>query len=143
VKLFTKWRARNAVPVALAVLVGILSVGAKGTPQSESRPEVSGTVTYREKMLLPKVADVKILVFEIDDQKERRTIVERLIPTEGRQVPIPFKVFLPPSINREHDYSVGAEILIGGKVWFSTTKMTLVLTHGNPSEVHIVLSRAS
>jgi putative lipoprotein len=144
VKLFTTCRNKwNAVPIAFAVLAGILSAGAKGKPQSESRPEVSGTVTYREKMLLPKVADVKILVFELDGQKEPKTIVERLIPTEGRQVPIPFKVLLPQSVNREHDYSLGAEILIGGKLWFSTTKMTLVLTHGNPSEVHMVLSRAS
>ena len=142
-KLFTKWRKWNAVFIALAVFAGILSAGAKGTPQSESRPEVSGTVTYREKMLLPTVADVKIVVLEIDGQKEPKTIVERLIPTQGRQVPIPFKVFLPQSANSEHDFSVGAEILIDGKVWFRATKMTLVLTHGNPKEVHMVLSRAS
>lgn len=142
-KLFTKWRKWSAGSIALAVLAGILSAGAKGTPQSESRPEVSGTVTYREKMLLPTVADVKILVFEIDDQREPKTIVERLIPTQGRQVPIPFKVLLPQSVNREHDYSVGAEILIDGKVWFRTTKMTFVLTHGYPNDVHMVLSRAS
>ena len=142
-KLFTKWRKWSAGSIALAVLAGILSAGAKRTPQSESRPEVSGTVTYREKMLLPTVADVKILVFEIDGQSEPKTIVERLIPTEGRQVPIPFKVLLPQSANSEHDFSVGAEILIDGKVWFRTTKMTLVLTHGNPKEVHMVLSRAS
>jgi putative lipoprotein len=143
VKLFTKWCKWNSVVIALAVLGEILSAGAKGTLQSESRPAVSGTVTYREKMLLPTVADVKLLVFEIDGQREPKTIVERLIPTQGRQVPIPFKVLLPQSVNSKHDYSVGAEILIDGKVWFRATKMTLVLTHGNPNEVHMVLSRAS
>lgn len=86
---------------------------------------------------------MKLLVFESSDEREIRKIVECLIPTEGRQVPISFNVFLPESINSHHYYSVGAEILIGGKVWFRTTKVTLVLTHGNPSEVHLVLSRAS
>lgn len=100
-------------------------------------------MTYREKMLLPRAADVKLRVFESSDEKELTTIVERLIPTEGRQVPISFSVLLPQSINSDHYYSVGAEILIGGKVWFRTTNVTLVLTHGNPSEVHLVLTRAS
>ncbi len=73
-------------------------------------------MTYREKMLLPRAADVKLRVFESSDEKELTTIVERLIPTEGRQVPISFSVLLPQSINSDHYSSVGAEILIGGKV---------------------------
>lgn len=84
------------------------------------------------------------MVLDMTDQTEPKVIIERLIPTEGRQVPIPFKVLLAPgSINPEHSYSVKAEILIGRKVWFITKKTTPVLTHGNPYEVQIVLDRSS
>jgi len=125
--------------VACGSLAGIPRAKAEDI-QSKSRSELSGTVTYMERMLLPRVADVRITLLEIADQSEPKVIVEQLIPTEGRQIPIPFKVSLTPgSINPEHSYAVKAEILIAGKVWFVTKKAIPVLTRGNPCEVHIVL----
>jgi len=95
-------------------------------------------------MLLPRVADVRITLLDIAGRTEHKVIVEKLIPTDGRQVPIPFDVPLAPgSINPRHNYSVKAEILIDGKVWFITKRAIPVLTQGNPCEVDIVLDRSS
>lgn len=141
---FKRWRAHSVVPIAFALLAGVLGTNAEDPPQSNSRSELKGTVTYLERMMLPRAADVRIMVLDMTDQTEPKVIIERLIPTEGRQVPIPFKVLLATgSVNPEHSYSVKAEILIGGKVWFITKKTIPVLTHGNPCEVHIVLDRSS
>ena len=129
--------------VACGFLAGIRCAKAEDT-QSKSRSELNGTVTYLERMLLPRVANVRSTLLDVADRTEPKVIMEQLIPTEGRQVPIPFKVPLSPgSINPHHSYSVKAEILIGGKVWFITKKAIPVLTRGNPREVHIVLDRSS
>jgi len=118
---------------------------ARGTGQSKSQLclELNGTVTYLEKMLLPRVADVRIRLLDIADRSDPRVVIEKLIPTDGRQVPIRFKVPLARgSINSSRRYSVKAEILIGGKVWFTTNKEIPVLTGGRPCEVLIVLNRS-
>lgn len=129
--------------VACGFLAGIRCAKAEDT-QSTSPTELNGTVTYLERMLLPRVADVRITLLDIADRTEPKVIMEQLIPTEGRQVPIPFKVPLAPgSIDPHHSYSVKAEILIDGKVWFITKKAIPVLTRGNPCEVQIVLNRSS
>jgi len=83
------------------------------------------------------------MLLDIADRTQPKVIIEELIPTEGRQVPTPFKVPLAPGcIDRRHSYSVKAEILIAGKAWFITKKAIPVLTGGNPCEVDIVLERS-
>jgi putative lipoprotein len=130
--------------VACASLAGGYFARVRGTGPSKSRLEFKGTVTYLERMLLPRVADVRITLLDTADRTEPKVIIEKLIPTEGRQVPIPFKLPLAPgSINPRHRYSVKAAILINGKVWFSTRNPVPVLTGGNPCEVDIVLDRSS
>lgn len=52
---------------------------------------LSGTVSYRERIALPPDA---VLIVEIT-ANDRSMIAEARIPTEGRQVPIPFEIGLP------------------------------------------------
>jgi len=95
-------------------------------------------------MLLPRVANIRITLLDTSDRRKPKVIVEQYIPTEGRQIPILFKVPLAPgSINPRHTYSVKAEILIADRVWFTTKKPIPVLTHDNPWELQIVLGRSS
>jgi putative lipoprotein len=128
------------VRIICILFAAMLCASVAGPQQSDSTLELKGTVTYLERMLLPKAASVRILVLDATDRPEGTLIKEQLIATEGRQIPIPFKVLLPAaSIDPERRYSVKAEILIGGKVWFTTKKAVPVLTHGNPRDVEIVL----
>lgn len=138
--------AQTMLLIPCAWLAGPHFAGARGTGQSNAKlcPELNGTVTYMEKMLLPRVAEVRITLLDIADRKNPKVIIEKLIPTEGRQVPIRFKVPLARgSINPSRGYSVKAEILIGGKVWFVTNEAIPVLTGGSPCAVDIVLNRSS
>jgi putative lipoprotein len=138
------WRSNSVIPVAFAVLAGVLGVSAEDRSRSNSRSELKGTVTYLERMLLPRAANVRIMVMDTTDQTKPTVVIDRLIPTEGRQVPIPFKIFLAKdSVDPKHSYTVRAEILIGGQVWFITKKAIPILTHDNPFNVHMVLDRSS
>ena len=130
--------------VVFDLLVEVVCANVGDMCQSNSRSELKGTVTYQEKMMLPRHADLSITVVDTTDQRESKVIMERVISTEGRQVPIPFEISLPKeSISPERSYSAKAAILISGKVWFITKKLVPVLTRGNPCEVKIVLDRSS
>lgn len=141
---FNRGNGQTMFLVACAFLAGTHFARAGSTGQSQSRSELMGTVTYRERMLLPRVANIRITLLDVADRTEHKVIVEKLIPTYGRQVPIPFEVPLATeSINPHHSYSLKAEILINGKIWFKTKRAIPVLTKGNPCEVDIVLDRSS
>lgn len=103
-----------------------------------------GTVTYRERMALSRSAEVHVALVEVREHKEMAIIAELTISTEGRQVPIPFKLRYPlASIHPDHSYVVRANIVMFGDVWFVTRRPVPVLTQGNPHEVQIVVSRSS
>jgi putative lipoprotein len=116
---------------------------AADTTQANSHSELTGKVTYLERMLLPRAANLRIILFDTDDPANPSVILEKVIPTEGRQIPIPFKVHLARgSINARRSYSVKAELIIGGRLWFTTRKPIPVLTKGNPHNITIVLEHS-
>ena len=141
-RLFATQRAKVMVRIFRVLFAAVLCASSAATQQSDSMLELKGTVTYLERMLLPKTASVRILVLDATDRSEGTLIKEQVIATEGRQIPIPFRVFLPASsIDPDRCYSVKADILIDGKVWFTAKKAIPVLTHGNSRQVEIVLER--
>ena len=95
-------------------------------------------------MALPRSAEVHVALVEVRKHKEQTIIAQQTIATEGRQIPIPFKLSYPvASIHTHHCYVVRAEIVMFGDVWFVTRRPVPVLRQGNSHEVRIVVSRAS
>ena len=69
-----------------------------------------------------------------------KILAEKEIPTEGKQVPIPFELTYSPSdIQRSHHYSVRATIKSGDKLLFTSTTSNPVLINGVPSEIRVVV----
>jgi len=132
------WRARTLACLMLTLLACSLGHAQSGGAQ------VTGSVTYRERMALPAdaVIDVKLLDTTITDVASQ-TVAESLINAEGRQVPVPFTLGYDPSlIVPAHRYSVRAIIRSGdGMLMFSSTQAYPVITHGAPSKVNLVLQR--
>ncbi len=104
--------------------------------------QVTGSVTYRERMALPPdaVIDVQLADVSVADVTSQ-TVADSLINAEGRQVPVPFTLtYDPTQIVPAHHYSVRATIRSGdGMMMFSSTQAYPVLTHGAPSKVNLVL----
>src|SRR5271157_4110915 len=104
--------ARAMFFVGCALLAAIHYTEAKCGAQSRPCSDLSTTVTYRERMLLPRVADIRVDLLDAADHAQPKVVLERTIPTNGRQVPIHFTLPLPASsMDPRHIYYIKAEIL--------------------------------
>jgi putative lipoprotein len=104
--------------------------------------EVSGTVTYRQRMALPPDAVIRVRLADVSRQDAPADVVAEIdVPAAGRQVPVPFRLTFPASrIDPAHTYSVSARILIEGRLSMISTTFNPVLTRGAPDRVEIVVS---
>ena len=113
--------------LALAVSVG--AVHAQGSA-------VTGTVTYRQRSALPPTARVMVQLADVSlADAPAQIISEQTIPTEGKQVPFPYRLeYDPAKIIESHTYAVQARIMDGDKLLFINDTAYLVITRGNPTE---------
>lgn len=118
-------------------------VAAPAAEAPTTTAQLTGTVSYRERMALPNNAIVTVQLLDTSLQDvPATTIAELSVETKGQQVPISFILDYDPSkIDQNHTYSVRATIYVDDVVWYDTTQAYLVLTNGNPSTVDIVLER--
>lgn len=101
------------------------------------RATLTGTVMYVQRIALPPSSVVRVRLEDVSRaDAPSETLAEQTIPTEGRQVPIPFALEYDPSqIESERRYVVRAEIRDGeGALRWTTDTAFPVLTQGAPSE---------
>ena len=133
---------RAALGVGAATLLGACGFG-RGGAGGAFPPEVTGTVTYRERFALPPDAELRVTLYETKGAGATPTFVaEQTIPRPG-QVPVRFRVAFPPSvIDARAGYVLVARIEIGGRIVFVNEQPAPVLTHGNPPLADIIVTRA-
>ena len=104
---------------------------------------MTGTVTYRVRMILPVDALVRVDLVDISRQDAPAlTIGLQEIETGGRQVPIPFEIgYRPAKIDQTHAYAVQARILQGGRLLFTNTIIYKVITNGVVSNIEVVVEQ--
>jgi putative lipoprotein len=104
---------------------------------------VTGTVTYRVRMILPTEALVRVDLVDISRPgAPALTIGLQEIETGGRQVPIPFEiVYRPADIDPMHTYAVQARVLLGGRPLFTNTTTYKVITNGVVSNIEVVVEQ--
>lgn len=102
---------------------------------------VSGTVGYRERIAMPESAILDVQLQDLSrPDAPAQIIAEEKLMLGGRQVPLPFELTYKPSrIHPEHTYLVSARITANGHVRFMNTTPYPVITHGNPTEVDLLL----
>jgi uncharacterized lipoprotein YbaY len=140
---------RLLAAATLALLAGCAS------PSSYRNADLSGTVSYREKIIYgPDATLVVWLVdasgpesaIEVDLQKLDNPApgAELLASStvEGRIVsPAPFSLPVPlGKIDQSHDYRLKAAIIDQGRPVMATTDAPLVLTKGRPLQVDLEVS---
>lgn len=133
-----------ALGMLVAVALGLASCAENGdVDESAATATLSGTVTYRERMMLRPDAFVTVRLQDVSRQDVPALLLaEQNIKAQGKAVPIPFTLeYDPARIDERYTYSVRAEIRDGmGQLLFTTDTLHPVLTRGAPMDnVEIVL----
>lgn len=102
---------------------------------------VSGNVTYRQRIALPRNAVLIVRLVEVTRQGTVSEIVaQERIDIGERQVPIPFDMaYDPRRIEERGEYVVQAEIREGDRLLFTTETNYPVITRGNPRVVDVTV----
>lgn len=135
-------RFSNA-PVSRRTFAGLIIAAAiPATPALAAPRVLRGTVSYRERMLLPPsaVIEVKLLDISLADAPAR-TIAETRV--SGRRIPAPWTLrFDSRQIDPRHSYALQARILDRGRLLFITTERHSVFT-GGPDNTDIWVQRVA
>ena len=115
--------------------------GTLASTSKDNYPAVSGTVTYRQRIALPPNAVVRVTLADVSLQDvAAKVLTEIEVPTDGRQVPIPFRLaYWPERIEATHTYSVRAQIVVDGALFMTSTTSYPVITRGAPTKLTIVV----
>lgn len=106
--------------------------------------QVSGTVAYRERIALPPNAMLKVQLLDAS-RADAAAIAETLIPTNGRQVPIPFTLAYDPArIDARTRTVLRATIgdAQGVMLWTTDTAVPAVTNGAPTSGLQIMLVQA-
>lgn len=123
--------------MGLAFAAALPAIPAAAAPQT-----LSGTVSYRERMLLPPgaITEVKLLDVSLADAPAR-TIAETRV--SGRRIPAPWTLhFDSRQIEPRRSYALQARILDRGQLLFITTERHSVFT-GDQDDTAIWVQRAA
>ncbi|WP_087019881.1 YbaY family lipoprotein [Thaumasiovibrio subtropicus] len=97
------------------------------------RGQVTGTVNYRERVLLPDDAVITVTLEDVSKMDVKSTTIsQHRFLSRGDQVPLEFALqFDREAINERHRYSVSARIEQNGELLFITDTHNGVLTDSN------------
>lgn len=110
---------KAVIPLIAAFgLIGCMDAGGPPPRPFPGQGFLSGTVTYRERMALPRGATVEVSIIDASRADARaRTVAVTRFPTRGQQVPIAYSLryrgFSP-------DWQVRAAIKDRGRLIFTT-----------------------
>ncbi len=114
-------------------------------PTPDKQGVLRGSVAYRERVALPRDAVVEVWMTDVSPLiLAVPVIAETTVPSQGREVPIPFELrYDPRMIEPDHTYAVKALIRSAGRVLFETTTPYYVITKGSPIQAELWLQRAA
>jgi putative lipoprotein len=134
-----RWTVVAGMPLALVALATLVAAEQPTPPAA-----ITGQVVYRERIALPPDAVVRVwLEVAAEPERPARRVAEITVPTEGKQVPIPFTLpYDAARISPGKSYLVRATIRSGDQVLFASRSRYPVITKGAPSKVEIVVEPA-
>lgn len=124
---------------ALAPLVALTLAGcASMEPPTAAKAQVTGSVIFRERIMLPPTATVTVTLADTSLMDAPAKVIDTQVLTGGSP---PYKFTLnfdPAKIVENHTYTVSARIEVDGKLRFITDTHTPVITRGAPTHVEMV-----
>jgi len=136
---------RLSAALLVPLLLSGCAVGTSLMNAAASDPVVTGTLDYRDPLVLPP--DTMIVMTLLDTTpviKFSPIVAEVVLSGDGKQTPIAFAVpYDRARIAFEHSYGLRAAIRSGERILFETSGAYPVITRGNPMKVDLQLVRAS
>ena len=119
--------------VSFGLLVGCQATSETNASQevvAENTQEISGTVSYRERIALPENAVVTVTLEDISLADAPSTVIAtQEFTTDGKQVPFAFELSYDNNkIKANHRYNMRATIHVDGKLRFTTDTIKSVIT---------------
>lgn len=110
------------------------------TPAPDNLGTVSGTVLYRERIILPPDAELTVRLLDVSRADAPAQALGVQTMALAGPPPYAFRVaYDPQSIDPRHSYAVAAEIRSGGRLLFITDTRHAVLTRGAAGTAQLVL----
>lgn len=102
---------------------------------------VSGNAFYRERMMLPPDAQLRVELVELQhDGRPGRMVARESLPI--RTSPTPYRLAVDPAqIDPRRRYAIRGRVVYGGRVQLVNANLYPVLTHGHPDQADIALVR--
>jgi putative lipoprotein len=128
----------------LAMLVCIGAAQAWAPLTHAGQAHVTGTVSYRERIALPPNYIVRVELADVSRQDAPSVPIAAVELTPQHQVPVAFDLaYDDANIDPRFTYAVRAQILVGGRLIFTSTLMHQVITRGHPNTAEIILQRVA
>jgi len=129
----------------LTTALAAVFLGESSWGQSVQGPAIIGTVTYLQRIALSPDAVVNVQLQDVSLQDvPAKVISEVKVATEGKQVPISFRIpYAAADIDPAHSYVVRATILVDENMMFSSTTSYPAITRGAPTEIEIIVRPVS
>lgn len=104
---------------------------------------VNGSVVYRDRMALPDNAQITVTLSDVSLADAPAKVLSSVtFPAEGKQVPFMFRLpYTAEQVSVADRIALAATISVDGKLFYTTTTMYEVLTHGQPSQMDVIVER--
>jgi putative lipoprotein len=116
-----------------------------GTSGGSASAQVTGSVTYRERIALPPNAVIKVRLVDVSLADAPAVLLaEQSIVAAGRQVPFAFALdYDSAAIVAAHSYAVQVRIEDEGRLLFISDTQHPVITRDQPHHVDIVVRKVA
>ncbi len=141
-RLFTIQPNNNQAPISERVMRMSGNQGNQGN-QRPQQSQVTGTVTYRQRIALPPNSTVVVTLQDTTNpNRAPRNIAQQTIPLRGQQVPVPFSLmYNPAQIQQNGVYRIRAEIYVEGRLTWANMDQDRVITGGNPNNIEVIVQQ--
>ena len=130
------------------ILAGILAAALAGgsaaaLEDGDAAPQITGVVTYRERVALPPEATIQVRLEDASrPEMPGKLVAEVTISAQGRQVPIPFVLpYRAADISPNKKYLVRATVTAGDRTLFASRAAYPVITRGAPTQLEILVQQ--
>ena len=127
---------------AFALLAALLLLGLAAPVSAQGTAAVSGTISYRDRTLLPNNAVVTVQIAEVGTGGRSGAVVaEQRFTTNGAQPPFRYSITYDPArIDAAKQYTVQANISVNNQIRYTTNTVYRVITGGAPvSNVNLIV----
>jgi len=113
-------------------------------PPPAAMKTLNGSLVTRQRIALPPQAEAIVKLVDVSRADAPATVLaETRFKTDGRQVPLPFRLeYDPARIDARMRYAVSGELRVGERILFLNTTRHGVLTHGGAADnIELVLDQ--